>query len=111
MRLQVIVFGILIFLAVAAAAYTIWFAIPSSTCFDSRQNSEETGVDCGGSCQPCLANLSEPVVLWARFFKLTDGLYDGAALVENIHATAAAGRVLYRMKLYDAKNVLIALRE
>ncbi|AEE49458.1 M43 family zinc metalloprotease [Haliscomenobacter hydrossis] len=31
-----------------------------NTCNDGRQNGDETGVDCGGSCEPCASKISCP---------------------------------------------------
>ncbi|MBI2039003.1 MAG: hypothetical protein HYT22_01830 [Candidatus Niyogibacteria bacterium] len=107
---QLVVFGALILAGAAVIAYLAFLAVPEATCFDNRQNQGEEGVDCGGPCTPCLANLSEPVVLWSRFFQLGEGLYEAAAFIENIHNFAAADRAFYRVKLYDANNILISQR-
>ena len=109
-RRQLIVLGVVVLFGAVLLAYVVGVAIPDATCFDNRQNQNEEGVDCGGACTPCLENLSEPVVLWSRFFQLGEGLYEAAALVENIHNFAAADRAFYRVKLYDANNILIAQR-
>jgi hypothetical protein len=85
--------------------------IPQSTCFDNKKNQGEEEIDCGGPCKPCLENLSDPVVLWTRFFQLADGNYEIAALVENAHNFAGAQRLFYRAKIYDQNNVLIAVRD
>lgn len=107
------------FLPIAVLAFVIlgvffYFGlktIPEATCFDGKRNQGEERVDCGGPCKPCLENLSEPTVLWTRFFKLAEGVYEGAALVENAHNFAGAKRLFYRFKLYDQNNILIAIRE
>ncbi|MBI1957405.1 MAG: hypothetical protein HYS44_03040 [Candidatus Niyogibacteria bacterium] len=109
-RRQLIVFGILIATGAAVIVYLAFLAVPEATCFDNRQNQNETGVDCGGPCTPCLENLSQPVVLWARFFQLGAGVYEAAAFIENIYNFAAADRAFYLVKLYDANNILIAQR-
>ncbi len=101
-------------IAVIPAAVIVYFAFqvaPEATCFDNKRNQSEEGVDCGGSCQPCLANLSEPVVLWTRLFKLSDGLYEVAAMIENTHNFAASDRFFYRMKIYNENNIVIGAKE
>lgn len=102
--------GVLVLIPVLVAAYFVYRAIPEATCFDNKQNQREERIDCGGPCKPCLENLSEPVVLWTRLFKLSEGLYEVAALVENSHNFAGAKRVIYRAKIYDEANILIGLR-
>lgn len=111
LKKQLFYIGIVMVFVLAPIVYFIWSSIPEATCFDNRKNQREEGVDCGGPCKPCLENLSEPVVLWSRFFKLAEGVYEATALVENLHHFAAAERAFYRIKLYDGDNLLIALRE
>jgi len=55
--------------------------------------------------------VAELKVLWVRFFKVSDGVYDIAALVENPNIFAAAASFRFRFKLHDADGVLIALRD
>ncbi len=33
-----------------------------ATCFDGIKNGDETGIDCGGSCQPCSQQVSSPIM-------------------------------------------------
>ncbi len=106
--LPIAVLAVIIFGAVFYFGFKI---IPEATCFDNKKNQGEQGIDCGGSCKPCLENLSEPAVLWTRFFELAAGNYEVAALVENAHNFAGAKRLFYRAKLYDQNNVLIAVRQ
>ncbi len=50
------------------AAYLIWFK-PTPTCGDNRQNQGETGVDCGGPCEPCeIKTLSLIEVSFTKYF-------------------------------------------
>lgn len=111
MRKQFSYIGILVLIALLAAVYFIYRAIPSATCFDDKKNQGEAGVDCGGPCKPCLENLSQPVILWTRLFKLTDGLYEVAALVENTHNSAASDNIFYRIKIYNEENIVVGLKE
>jgi hypothetical protein len=56
----------------------IWFLnLERPTCFDGRNNQDELGVDCGGSCAIfCPAQVLGPVVRWSRMFEVTTGLYN-----------------------------------
>ena len=78
------VIAVLVF-AVIVAIGIIWYAnYTPPSCFDSKQNQDEEGVDCGGkNCIPCANKIAEPTILWSRFFVLKDGFVDGAALIEN----------------------------
>jgi hypothetical protein len=81
------------------------------TCFDGKQNQGEQGVDCGGSCQPCVGEVKDPVVLWSKAFKIKDGEYEAAALIDNPNIFAGISSFKYKLKIYDEKNILIALKE
>lgn len=81
------------------------------TCFDGIVNQGETSPDHGG---PCVLldewALTPHAVLWARAFRVREGIYDAVAYVENPNAFAGLARNTYRMKLYDSENVLVAER-
>jgi hypothetical protein len=87
--------------------FTFFYKAPS--CFDGRQNADETGVDCGGSCTKlCQA----PVVsaLWTRAVQAGPGVYHAVALVRNPDSSAGTTALPYHFSLYDADSVLIAER-
>jgi len=111
MRKQLAYLGVLVLIPLSVGIYFFLRSIPEATCLDNKQNQGEERTDCGGPCKPCLESLSEPVVLWTRLFKLAEGVYEVAALIENSHNFASAGRVLYRAKIYDENNILIGLRQ
>ena len=78
-------------------------------CTDEKQNGDERGVDCGGACALfCARDAREPIVHWARAFKVSDGIYDMVAYVENPNKEAGVENALYAFKTYDAENILIA---
>jgi len=96
-----------IIIAVAIPAYLYFNKTP--TCIDSRQNGDEDGVDCGGSCSNlCSFQIDNPVVHWSRPFKIVKGVYDVVAFVENPNFKAGVDRVIYKFKLYDENNILVA---
>ena len=106
------VIAVLVF-AVIVAIGIIWYAnYTPPSCFDFKQNQDEEGADCGGkNCIPCANKIAEPTILWSRFFVLKDGFVDGAALIENPNEFLEAKEITYGFKVYDDKNVLIAVRE
>ena len=89
----------------------VWYFWPEPTCTDNRKNGGEEGIDCGGPCTPCLAEIKDISILWTRFFKIREGSYDTATLIENSNLFAGASSVKYTFKLYDINNVLIVVRE
>lgn len=96
----------IIFIPVAFIAFILFYNPP--TCFDGKQNGNESGVDCGGSCQlVCTTQAYDPVVLWERYFLVDEGVYNVLAYVENPNPTAEVAGARYAFKLYNEENVLI----
>lgn len=105
---------LVIVIFIAVPAFLIFYKTP--TCFDGKKNGNETGIDCGGSCQIlCSFEGLDPIVLWSRAFRVAGipsggGVYSAVAYIQNpnINSDALAA---YVFKLYDASNVLIGTRE
>ncbi len=104
-------FLFIVVFAVGAAVFSVWIATNHSTCFDGKQNQGEEDIDCGGPCAACLGEVKNLVVSWAKPFKLKDGVYDAAALVENPNLFLALSSLKYKFKLYDEDGVLVAVRD
>lgn len=83
-----------------------------ATCFDNKQNGNETGIDCGGSCSMmCKSDISEPVVIWSRAFHVVDSTYNLVAFVENRNKNSGAVSAPYEFRVYDVNNQLIGRKE
>ncbi|MDO8522688.1 MAG: hypothetical protein Q7S12_00165 [bacterium] len=109
---QIKFFTIFALAILAIVAGIIYFVRPEQTCFDKHQNQDEEGVDCGGAtCIPCSNQIRDINILWTRPFKITDGAYDFAALVENTNSFLKAAKLDYFVKFYDSENILIAIKE
>ncbi len=95
------------FLMICGWIYFAYF-YQSPSCFDGEQNNGEIAVDCGGSCvRICAVSVSQPTVKWARSFRVTDGLYNAVAYVENSNKEAATPVVNYKFTLYDNAGIII----
>jgi len=93
-------------LSLLLLVYFTQFYSPAS-CFDGRQNGDERGVDCGGVCvRICAADVLPPTVEWAQSFRVTDGLYNAVAYIENQNQQAASPRVTYTLSLYDEAGLI-----
>lgn len=100
---------VLIFLLVLPT-YFLTHRAPS--CFDGLKNGNETGVDCGGSCQIlCPADALDLIIRWQRAFKVKDGVWSAVAYVENPNRDSGIARMPYQFKLYDKNNLLIYERK
>lgn len=94
------------------AGYFAYRLIPAETCTDGKQNQDETGVDCGGSsCQLCLTEQAKDlVIVWTRYFEVRPGVYDVAALVENVNISIGIKDLPYEFRLYGDENAYLASR-
>lgn len=82
------------------------------TCFDRKQNGDEAGVDCGGSCvKACIFAVDEISVLWSRAFRVVPGRYNAVAYLENKNINTAINKINYRFRFADKDNIYIGKRE
>jgi hypothetical protein len=82
------------------------------SCFDNSRNGNESGVDCGGSCDLlCSVEIIDPIVVWNRFFEIAPGLYNTVAYVENPNPSAGTRQANYIFKLFDRESVLLYERK
>lgn len=100
-----------IIIAVLSGLFFLFFNKPP-TCTDGKQNGDELGIDCGGSCEKaCETQISDLVLLWSRSFKVTDGIYNSVAYIENPNLNAQVSEISYTFKLFDSNNILVAERK
>jgi hypothetical protein len=101
---------ILGFLLVVIALPLYFFFHVEPTCFDNKQNGDETGVDCGGSCTTLCGAESLPLILKGdpRVLKVASTTYEVVAHVQNPNATGKIMRANYVFKLYEASSTIPA---
>lgn len=106
---QIIIFSIyflIIFLPVAATVFLL--VRKSATCYDGIQNDKEEGVDCNGACQlKCDGTYRDLRVNFSRGLKVSDGVYDVFALVENFNTTVTFPKVPYVIAFYSVEGKLL----
>ena len=82
------------------------------TCFDSKKNGVETGIDCGGTCSlVCDTEVSDPVILWSRAFPVVGSNYNLVAYIENRNKNSGVMSASYEFRAYDANNTLLGRRQ
>ena len=97
-------------LVIGTPVYFYFFNKPA-TCSDRKQNGNETGIDCGGSCARfCSQDTLAPIVFWQRMAKVSDGFHNAIAYVQNPNHDATLIDASYSFKLFDRSNVLVAER-
>lgn len=80
------------------------------TCFDGKQNGDEKGVDCGGSCKLiCLTDVIPLNVKLAKAIPSEPGIYDLVALIENRNKDKDTndGNIDYTFLVYDKSGSVI----
>lgn len=109
-KLIYIVTIILVFLLVVVLPTILHFYKPA-TCTDGKLNQGEQGVDCGGPCNLlCNSQNASLNILWSRFSKVNDGVYNVLAYIENPNLNAEANNLTYVFKLYNNKGILLKER-
>ena len=82
------------------------------TCSDGRQNGDEKGVDCGGSCQLlCTSDTLAPVVLWSKVFHISGDVYTAVAYIQNPNINSKNPNATYQFTIYDTHNNLITVKD
>jgi hypothetical protein len=103
--------GIIVLVVLAWIVWVLFFNVAPS-CFDSKQNQGELGVDCGGPCSLlCVDAARDPVLLWARAFQTGPTSYTAAAYIQNNNQGAGAKNVAYSFQLFDSSNNLVIERD
>jgi len=103
---------VLLFIAIIVFIFIYPFIFKESTCYDGKQNGNEDGIDCGGSCSlMCESDISSPAILWSRAFPVTGSNYNLVAFVENRNKTSGVAKASYEFRIYDTNNTLIGRRE
>ncbi|MDB5194613.1 MAG: hypothetical protein JWN50_627 [Parcubacteria group bacterium] len=96
----------LFFLVVVIGLPLYFFFQVTPTCFDTKQNGDETGVDCGGSCTLLCGSQSLPLIMKGdpRLLKVSTSTYEAVAYVQNPNATGVIMKAGYTFTLYEASS-------
>lgn len=104
--------GLVVLVLIAVVSPLAYKLYPKATCFDGKRNQDELGIDCDGSClKVCIERTSPLRSLWARSFKVTEGVFSATAQISNANFSLGARNVPYTFKFYDERNVLIGQRQ
>lgn len=108
-RIILLIVFLVLVIIVGVPSYFLFRSTP--TCSDGVQNGDETGVDCGGSCQRLCTPESLPILMKgdARVLLVATSTYEVAALLENPNRDARISHARYTVKLYGTDS-LVPLR-
>jgi hypothetical protein len=104
---------ILIFLGILfLIGWFVYSKVKSApTCFDGKQNQNEQGIDCGGSCQKqCekVYNAQDLIVKEKTFVPAGSEIYDVMMRVSNPNNQLGSSNFSYEFKLKDANGNVLA---
>lgn len=106
-RIMIIGIYLIIFLIFGIFLYS-WLK-PAPNCTDGKKNQNETGIDCGGVCNPCekTYKVQDLIVVEKAFVLGGQGKYDLMMRVSNPNNQIGAKSFAYEFSLKDASgNVL-----
>jgi hypothetical protein len=96
----------IVFLILGTIAFLFFYEAPN--CFDNKQNGDEQGIDCGGSCTLlCKDTTIDLNVVWARQFQVGPGNYNAIAYVENQNIDAGIVNLPYEFRLLDDEDIAL----
>lgn len=106
---QIIIFSaiVLILAGFITAGFFLFKENPS--CFDKKQNQNETAVDCGGNCEPCEKKQLEKIKLsLLKSLSSGESNYDLVAKINNPNPNYGAKQFFYSFQIFDASDKLIS---
>lgn len=104
-----IILAIVIFAVIVLVGVPFFFLFyQKPTCADSVMNGDETGVDCGGSCQRLCSAESLPLLLKGdpQVLVVASSTYEVIALLENPNQSAEIYKAQYSIKLYGTESAI-----
>ena len=106
-RFTIVAILVAVALVILAIILTATF-YKAPSCVDNKQNQDEVGVDCGGSCPYlCTSQEEEPSTPTPRLLINSAGRVDLVAQVQNRNSDAAAKDVPYAVKIYDSNLTFV----
>jgi hypothetical protein len=104
--LKQILYGIffLSFWALVFGGIYLIFLRTTASCFDNRQNQNETGIDCGGSCISCELKALAPLTFSEPLIFENDGLTSLLFEVSNPNVNYGSDNFEYKINFYDEKG-------
>lgn len=107
-RRSIYAIGTIAFLIASGVYFFRATLFPVPTCFDSKKNGMEAGIDCDGACAlRCTASVAPLVVEWSRIVPIGPKTYDLVAMIANKNTTSAPLASLYTFTLTDAQGMLL----
>lgn len=99
-------------LALVIAAITFFFFYTPASCIDLKQNQDETGIDCGGSCSTlCTSDALPARISFVRVLTPAPGRTDVIAYIDNPNEAAEALGAHLTLDLYADSQAKVGTQE
>ena len=105
-RRRIVLFIVLATLIILVGVPLFFFVYKAPTCADGVMNGDESGVDCGGSCENLCRAEALPIVLKGdpRVLRVATSTYVAVAYAENPNVSGEVYRAGYTFKIFDATS-------
>lgn len=106
-RKRIALYIVVGFLVIIIGVPLYFFLKTTPTCFDGKQNADETGVDCGGSCKLLCSNALSPILIHGdpRILKIATSTFEVVASVENPNPLGTILKAGYSFKIYSDQSL------
>lgn len=111
LRKQIIIALVYFLIVVGVLALLFWPQTPAPSCHDGVKNQDETGVDCGGVCGPCIVLPKDLIVTSSSFTRSENGTYDAVFTVKNPNSEYGLKNIAYGINLKDASGDSVAQKD
>jgi len=104
-----IILAIIFFVLVALIGTPVFFLVyKAPTCLDGKQNGDETGIDCGGSCRLLCTAESLPLIINGdpRVLKVSANTFEVVVSINNTNINGEIYRAGYTFKIYGALSAI-----
>ena len=105
-RKRIIFLATLLCLVILVGVPLFFFMHRAPTCTDTIMNGDESGVDCGGSCQLLCRNQSLPMLSKGdpRLIEVATSTFETVIVVQNPNISASVDRAGFTFKLFSATS-------
>lgn len=102
----------IVLLTLLTCGAILWYSrLPEPSCSDGKKNQDELDIDCGGVCARVCPFEVKPVrELWSRLFQIDRNRYDQVTFIRNPNREFAARNLKYRVRIFDANDILVTTR-
>lgn len=106
---QIIIFSVLVLILAGFGSAGFFLFKEHPSCFDKKQNQNETGIDCGGNCELCEKKQLEKIkLLLLKSLKTGESNYDLVAKINNPNPNYGAKQFFYSFQIFDSSGKIIS---